>query len=118
MRSPAAQVILHKYIPTVDGIKHLEKENLIPIIIMFGFIDMMKYEGTWSNDWNGAKLEIYYLYGNSLQCEWKEWASDSRNILDANDKKLTWAKDPSIEGNYGDETITWCNGNTWRKQGL
>ena len=74
---------------------------------------MMIYHGTWNHEWNDSNADIRYLHDNLLECKWKNWESDSRNILEADKLTLKWHSEPSIEGRYSNGTIVWNNGNRW-----
>ena len=74
---------------------------------------MMIYQGTWRDDQNGTKIEIKHLHDNFLKCTWKDWGSDSRNILEAGTWELKWTSQPTTKGFYGNRSIAWNNGRIW-----
>ena len=74
---------------------------------------MMIYQGTWRDGCNGTKVEIKHLHDSFLICKWKNWESDSRNILEADNWEIKWTSQPSIKGYYNNSVITWNNGRKW-----
>ena len=77
--------------------------------------ERVKYDGNWMRQKDNKKIKCRHLSGNELECEWPDKLVEKYII---NDKKLTGASDPTVEGIYTDNgQISWNTGSIWVKQG-